>query len=200
MYQIAENRSFKLEVINKKTVNIEKKIYELSSLYKSIFSEPPYNEDFDMDELINSFTKQLESNTIILLKVLDITQGFILLEHGINCHVLSQTITKELNNIDFDIKNSIYIADVGVSKNVRGKGFGKKLMNYIIANYGSKNPLYLRTGKYNNEKTIRFYEKLGFENVNIEEDVENLRTDGTISDDKRIYMIREMDNHINSVT
>ncbi len=200
MYQIAENKSLELEIINHKTLNVQRSIQELSALYKSIFSEPPYNEDFDMDELITSFTKQLESNTIILLKVSNLTQGFILLEHGYNCHVLSETITEELNNIDFDIKNSIYIADIGVSKNMRGRGFGKSLMTYIITKYGSKNPLYLRTGKFNNDKTILFYEKLGFDNVNIEEDVENLRTDGTISDDKRIYMIREMDNHINSVT
>ena len=165
-------------------------INDLAELYKNIFSEPPYNENFDKETLFNDFKKQAEINTIILLEIEDRVKGFILLEHGEGSHVLTKSITKRLKYINFDISRSIYIADIGVSKDIRGKGLGKLLMNYVIDNYGPYQPLYLRTGKYKNDKTIGFYKKLGFTSTDIEEAVENLRIDGNIYSDTRFYMIR----------
>ena len=58
----------------------------------------------------------------------------------------------------FKGEKTSFIYNVEVLKEFRGKGYGTKIMNYMIKNYGVK---YLHVDK-NNEIALNLYKKLGF--------------------------------------
>ena len=79
--------------------------------------------------------------------------------------IASITILIELKIIR-NLKNVCHIEDLVISKENRGKGISKKLLDYCI-DYSKKENCY-KIILNCNEKLIKFYEKFGFENKNKE--------------------------------
>ena len=64
----------------------------------------------------------------------------------------------------------LHIASLQIREKYQGEGYGKKLMNYII-DFGKRNNLERITldAQENNKPAIKFYEKLGFDQVGFRE-------------------------------
>ncbi len=91
-------------------------------------------------------------------------QQFILAYDG-GQHVAFASYSAKENHPDIIKLHKIYILP-----NQQGKGIGKALINYIIANIAPSTTLQLNVNRYN--KALHFYEKLGFkiigeENIDI---------------------------------
>lgn len=62
---------------------------------------------------------------------------------------------------------SIFMEELAIKNKFKGEGFGTSLIKFLI-NYCRKNKiniLYTSTGDYPNNKSLLFYEKLGFEKI-----------------------------------
>ena len=61
-------------------------------------------------------------------------------------------------------KGTFELNELAVIEEYQGKGYGKKLMKCLIENFEGDRIL-LSTKKFNNDKIINFYHKLGFKDL-----------------------------------
>lgn len=173
-----------MQIINLKQQN---DLYDqVVRLYIRVYSEPPYNELFNYDQVFADL-KQYFNNGILLVMVdNDIVIGFLMATVGYSC---DENLTNKLKNIKVSCDNDIYLSELGVCKNHRCKGIAKSLMIKMFEIYKNKT-VFLRTGKYDNDQIINYYKNFDFVVTNIEESVENVRNDNTIDNDVRLYMVK----------
>lgn len=157
------------------------------NLYLKIFSDPPYYEHFEFNDIEKEFYQYINDGCFLLAITNNETVGFMCSSTGLD-HVSHEIETKmRVNGINY--KKDIYISELGVSSEHRNKGIAKKLMDsFMIINQGKN--LFLRTGRYNNDHVIRLYEKYDFKKTSIFEDVMNQRVNGDLDMDERFYMTK----------
>ncbi len=113
----------------------ESDITEIADLEKECFSEP-WSENSLRDELTN------ETARFYVLRDNENLLGYI----GAN-----------------NICNEVYITNVAVSGNCRGKGYGKTLVNHLIKQSETERAFFITLEvRKSNENAIRLYEKCGF--------------------------------------
>ena len=156
-------------------------------LYLEIFSDPPYYEHFEFADVEKEFYQYINDGCFILVIINNKTVGFICSSTGLD-HI-DHGIEEELQLNGINYKTDTYISELGVSAQHRGKGIAKKLIDTFMNINQGKN-LFLRTGIHNNDNVIRLYEKYGFNQTKIYEDVVNKRINGEFSYDRRFYMIK----------
>lgn len=116
----------------------ESDIKEIAKLEKECFSEP-WSEDSLKDELTN------ETARFYVLRDNEKLLGYI----GAN-----------------NICGEVYITNVAVNENARGKGYGKKLVNHLVQQSELENALFVTLEvRESNEKAIKLYEKCGFKKI-----------------------------------
>lgn len=156
-------------------------------LYLEIFSDPPYYEHFEFADVEKEFYQYINDGCFILVIINNKTVGFICSSNGLDHidHGIEEQM--QLNGINY--KTDVYISELGVSAQHRGKGIAKKLINHFMSINQGKN-MFLRTGLHNNDQVIRLYEKYGFQQTTIYENVMNQRINGELDWDYRFYMIK----------
>lgn len=172
--------------------NIEDEMYtkctcQAINLYLKIFSDPPYYEHFEFTDIEKEFYQYINDGCFILAIINNETVGFMCSSTGLD-HINHEIENQmQLNGINYE--KDIYISELGVSAEHRGKGIAKKLMdNFMNINKG--NNMFLRTGIHNNDHVIRLYEKYGFKKTNIKENVMSQRINGQLDWDERFYMTK----------
>lgn len=130
-----------LETLNKMPTILpmgEKDVKEIADLEKTCFSEP-WSEKSLRDELTN------ETARFYVLRDGETLLGYI----GAN-----------------NICNEVYITNVAVNENARGKGYGKRLVNHLLKQCELENALFVTLEvRESNENAIKLYEKCGFKKV-----------------------------------
>ena len=116
----------------------EKDIKEIADLEKICFSEP-WSEQSLKDELDN------ETARFFVLRDGENLLGYI----GAN-----------------NVCNEVYITNVAVNPDTRGKGYGKNLVNHLLRQCELENALFVTLEvRESNENAIKLYEKCGFKKV-----------------------------------
>jgi len=157
-------------------------------LYIDIFRDPPYNEDFNYHDVMNEFTNYIVSGCFLLAIIDFEVVGFMCSSVGMD-HV-NDEIEADIIKAGINIETDIYISELGVSKNHRGKKISKKLINKFMTIYPYQN-MFLRTGVNNNDHVINLYKKYNFEVTDIREFVTNKRANGQEEVDERLYMFKK---------
>lgn len=176
--------------ITKDNLNLEKgTIDKAVKLYIEIYSSPPYNENFEYENVMKEFMDYIH-NGLLLLTILSDSKviGFLATSVGHPCN--DEKLKNDLIFSGIDPCNDIYFSEFGVEINYRRHGIGKKMLDTMLHHHLGKK-IYLRTAKYNNDKVINYYKRAGFKVIDAVERVLNKRTDGTIGIDERIYMLLE---------
>lgn len=161
---------------------------EAIHMYIQIFSDPPYNEKFDYNDVKTDFDNFISKGCLLLAVQDNIAIGFLCASIGIH-HECNPEILQQYKDNGIDVHNDVYIAELGVDKNYRNQKIGKKLVSELIQLYKHNN-MFLRTGVENNDMVIHFYEKFDFIITDIREMVENTRSDGSTATDERLYMVK----------
>ena len=116
----------------------ESDISDIAELEKMCFSEP-WSENSLREELINDTAR------FYVLRDSENLLGYI----GAN-----------------NICDEVYITNVAVNENARGKGYGKRLVNHLIKQCEAENALFVTLEvRKSNENAIALYEKCGFKMV-----------------------------------
>ena len=158
-------------------------IVQAIELYIEIFREPPYEEDFEFEDVKKEFTEYILNGCFLLALINNEVVGFMCSSIGLN-HI-NPTIEADMTNNGIDHKNDIYISELGVSKNHRGKKISKKLINRFMEIYPTQN-MFLRTRVHNNNHVIKLYEKYNFIITPVREFVFNRK-----EYDERLYMFKK---------
>lgn len=98
-------------------------------------------------------------------------------------------LPEEISNT-IDIQNSLYIAEVFISKSCRGKGYGKQLMTSFFENAGKEYKAFIIRVLKSNDAAISLYEKFSFvrKQTFLEEKI-NFSGNKTVLD--KLYLVKE---------
>lgn len=172
--------------LNKSTVT-NKLLQSAIELYIKIYSAPPYNETFYEEDVREEFLDYI-NNGLLIVYIIDPTTvvGFLAASLNLKC---DEKINNQLKTNGINVSTDVYLSELGVHPDYRCKGLAKDMLIDFFDKYKDKS-IYLRTAKYGNDKIIKYYEKFLFQQLPIVEKVENLRTDGKLEVDERIYMVK----------
>jgi ribosomal protein S18 acetylase RimI-like enzyme len=179
----------------------------LISLYKDIFSDPPYEEYFSDDDVISMFYSYFEDEIkypLILFayleqEIIGFCTAVPLNESWPDFEVIDfhQNLSRscyEYFNRAFNAtsENTWYLDDLGVRKDKRKQGIGTRLIRTCLAKLHSKS-IFLRTSDSNNQAQ-QLYCNLGFSHIDgLFTLVSHKRSDGSVREDRRIIMLRQSD-------
>lgn len=155
----------------------------LSQLYIDVFSEPPYQEKFSIEEAKAFFRDYLSSGNLFICRNNKEIIGF-----SASLPLSSETeISKIVQPFNLTNENTTYFAELGVDNKYRNKGIGASLTRAII-NSTSTPYVLLRTSE-KNDRAIPLYQKLGFQQLPIYQEVEQTRVDNSLSKDRRVFYL-----------
>ncbi len=158
-----------------------------------VFKEPPFSELLTEKDMLEEFELYLKNGMSFGYYYNDNILGFIGILKGI----------QEGHPI-YNYKNEevLYVNGIAVLKEYRKFGIGTKLMNHTINNLNIYDYLaiYLRTN-YKGSKLENIAHNIGFEKIKengkvVTSDVTFERNTGEIETDKRMYMIKTLNNKI----
>nr|WP_168540502.1 GNAT family N-acetyltransferase [Anabaena sp. UHCC 0253] len=89
-----------------------------------------------------------------------------------------------------DPKKTLYLADLGINKDYRNKGFGTELLSCQFRILQESVTVLIRTSKANLAAQEFYRIKFGFQDLNLTQNVYQPRLDGTIQSDKRVIMTK----------
>lgn len=155
--------------------------------YQTIFSGHPYYERYFPSEAEGIYRKLTSTpHHITLLATRGETQvvGFgiaIPLDH-------KPTVAVELTGL-VPIKHTMYLAELGLLENHRGRGIGKALiqerLNQMDRDHYSHVVLRVST---TDSPSTRLYLDLGFEEMGVYTEVSSMRIDGRVKTDRRMFL------------
>jgi len=161
--------------VNAKSIEQLLKEGTLPNLYQDVFSKPPYNEVFTLEEVNNFFRGYSENGIVKIAKVGGLVSGFAAtIPLGIQTDVLE---LMRKNGYPSDIA---YFAELGVRDDMRRKGLGQQLVQESMLDVSGD--IVLRTQE-NNVGAIKLYGRMGFTQI---PDV----TQSVSDTDIRIFMIK----------
>lgn len=179
---------FNIVRINSKT-EAEPYLDSFAAAYQTIFSAPPYNESFSIEEARNVFLNQVAFPQSINLIVVDkdnsvVGFGFAIpVEHRAD-------IAQHLRGLT-PIKHSFYFSELGVLPGWRRRGIGKILTERRLSLIDSSrySQVLLRTAEMP-DASHQMYLALGFEDMGVYIEVSSKRTDGQLTTDRRLFLSR----------
>lgn len=185
IYQERKERYNVFQIENCSRLAMEDVINSAAELYCKIFSEHPYKEDYNKNDVIIDFNYYINSGLFyVVVNSSGDVIGFLCISRGYNIPVYIKNLlyTERINP-----EKDYYISELGVSKKYRNIGIGTLLMNKFM---NTQNPItcFLRTREKENNNVIQFYNKYNFKALDLVEKVETLKTNGIKSYDTRIYM------------
>lgn len=176
----------------------------LFQLYQDIFSQPPYQEQFTLEEVKSIFAEYAEKGILFLAE--DRQKGK-LIGFGAALPLKYTGDVREVLKDAIDVENAWYMADLGVDKDYRRLGIAKTLVQERLRLLPKNATAVMRTSE-KNKYSRSLYESLGFNLVEsyqiadggigfklkwpIVQWVEQKRIDGKTIKDPRIFMSKRI--------
>lgn len=165
----------------------------LAQLYREVFAEPPWREDFSLDESRQGFRDYFDDGgTIFVAEDAGKPVAF----------VVSVPLTKVFNGVrqvgdaytaanDVDVNKTAYFAEDGVDKAYRGQGLSGRLKEMLLeanrrAGFGT---VLLRTGEESYVQISAVNKAGGAILSGVFQQVASKRTDGEMRSDRRLYYV-----------
>lgn len=152
------NQSFEMQII--KTTDLSK-LNELKSLYTEAFSVGISQQFIENEELDNYIRTLLTTGYATIALENEKIIGAIL-----SCPLTFDKLLPEEISSKYPIESSIYIAEMMVTENFRGKGIGKKLLTEFmkIVDKNRFTDAFIRVWD-KNIPALALYEKMGFKRI-----------------------------------
>ena len=132
-------------------------------LYQESFSEPPYNETWSYETVLDTWNVHLNNGLIVVCLFNDIVIGFVCgyqAKLKVTKDIDQMTNKLESTNklLDFDLDKTIYVSELAVMKEHRGRGIAKTLVA-ILFNEFKKNGMihYFMRSDLNNSQSAPLF-------------------------------------------
>lgn len=160
----------------------------LCKTYQIVFSTSPYNERFYPNEVDNLMRRHIEGkdqSTILVVKEQRVI-GFGLAS-PVNNH---PDISRRVRGL-LPIKQTYYIAEIGILPDCRRKGLGQKILEQHMKNMDPEKFNYIVLRSSISEDPAHFmFQKMGFEDMGVYMDIHSRKTDGATRIDHRALLSR----------
>lgn len=182
--EMTERMEYVIEQItNTETLQKALTVDGLSKLYQEIFSQAPYFEKFNDEEVGKFFREYVRDGLLFLARYGKQVVGF-----GAALPLSSVPQISKLTGLDPNY--TWYMADLGVREEYRRFGIARKLVENRINNIPKNNSIIMRTS-VNNIPSQSLYLSLGFKKIEgIMQEVIQQRIDGSIQKDQRIFLTK----------
>ena len=155
--------------------------------YQTVWSEPPYNEEFYPYEAEAVLRRQLQTPghiTLLAVRGLSTVVGFgfaVALRHRAD-------VLRELTGL-LPTSHTMYLAELGILPAWRGKGLGGTLVDERLQLIDCKkySHVLLRTST---STGYELYTERSFEDMGVYMEVRSRRVDGSVSTDRRLFLSR----------
>ena len=156
--------------------------------YREVFSNPPYNEEFQLSEaeaILQHHIQIPEQMTFLAVNKEDVI-GF-----GLACPVQSYPeITRQIRGL-LPMKYTYYFVELGVTSAWRRKGIGRHLTEaQLEAIDGDRYQHILLRTSYHQDASYQMYTSMGFEDMGVYSEISARRIDGSIQTDRRQFLSR----------
>lgn len=160
-----------------------------ASAYKAVFSSPPYNEDFSLTEAqqVAEFHVNCRDHvTFLALTSQEEVIGFGLGSSMRNYPEISRQIRGLLPP-----KYTHYFAELGVVPGFRHQGLGRKLANAYIETLPPDvfHHIVMRISAIP-DPGFEMFKQMGFEDIGVYTEITAKRIDGSINNDRRLFLSR----------
>ena len=157
--------------------------------YQTVFSGPPYFERYfpsEAEGIYRTLTRTPGHITLLATRGVSEVVAF-----GVAIPLAAKrSVAVELTGL-VPIPHTMYLAELGVLEDHRGRGLGRRLVQHRIEQMDHNNMshvvLRVNTGDH---PSARMYAELGFEDMGVYTQVSVLRTDGRVKSDRRLYLAR----------
>lgn len=162
----------------------------LVELYQAVFADPPYEEQFEPEE-VKSFFEAYYLQGVLMLAQED-AQNVIGFSAAIPL-VLEAEIARIAQNFGIDPEVVWYFADLGVAHEHRRNKIAQELVTALVGETPA-DTLLMRTSQ-DNIASQRVNQRVGFQIVDgMEQFVEQARQDGEVRTDRRIFLKKDKVN------
>ena len=155
-------------------VEIQKKSWimeEVVKLYRKIFQDPPWKEEFTLEEVLTAIKEQFSMPNPIALSVFKNNKviGFAWMYQIFKSDLEEGTRYSPRLNFLFDGQKKIfYLQEIGIEKEMRGQGVGKKLIEELLQRAKNKGAdIIVLSTNHNAKPIVSLISKVGFQNSGI---------------------------------
>lgn len=185
-----ENLAYAVEPVTSKKV-LQRALTQdgLTALYKDIFGKAPYFESFDESEVEDIFAEYVRDGLLYIAR----SSGGKVVGFGAALPMPSvPDIARIVGISQKDMDRTWYMADLGVSDELRRKGIGRNLVLARLSRLPGANVV-MRTS-VNNIDSQKLYRSFGFQTIpNVSQTIERDRVvKGVPTKDKRIFMSKQL--------
>jgi len=162
----------------------------LSSLYQSVFGEPPYCEEFTDADVREYFEEYTNDGMLFVARGEGNVVGFSATLPITSVPEVRDIVGEAIPNVD----TCQYVADLGVDQGYRREGIGKRMVMEALNQMPDGIGVVMRTTE-SNIPSQNLHRALGFETVEgVYQDVEQARVDGITGIDRRIFLAKLLDD------
>jgi len=165
----------------------------LTELYQQVFADFPYNEKFSVEEVKSAFEATLNAGGLIFTASAPDNRKTIAFVSSVPLRA-EPSISDVVKSV-VDLQTTSYFSEDGVAQAWRRQNISTNMKDMLLtANYllGYDNVI-LRTSLYNYPQIASVSKSGGVVISEISQDVESKRGDGTISSDKRIFYLFDLE-------
>jgi ribosomal protein S18 acetylase RimI-like enzyme len=158
-------------------------------LYQNLFSQPPYEEKFTNEDVINEFEDYFKLNKEWIFFAKD---KWKIIGFGVVVPIMNSAVDKVLSEKIvqqwWDKEKCYYMADLWVDPEYQRYSIGTDLVLSRINSLPKGSIIIMRTS-LNNYKSQGLYKKLWFQRIeDTIEKVKQERIDGTTTEDERLFL------------
>jgi GNAT superfamily N-acetyltransferase len=160
--------------------------------FQDVWSEPPYNQRVfpsEAEGILLSYLRTPEQITLLAVRGATQVVGF-----AIGVPAASRPdVIREVRGL-VPVADTFFLAELGLLESWRGKGIGRQLIDLrssLIDRYRYHQAL-LRVSTAKN-LLYDLYRQLGYEDVGLHTEVASLRTDGSVTTDRRVYLFKSLE-------
>lgn len=160
----------------------------LVRLYKQVFSDAPYFEEFTDKEVIEYYDDYFRNGLVSIARDEQQIIGF--------AATVALSAEQEIGELSkkFGINpdTTSYFAELATTKELRRRGIGERMCQGQLKKMPRGSTILVRTAA-DNFIAQSLYKKLGFQEViGMKQDVSQTRIDGTVQIDKRVFLIKKL--------
>ena len=162
----------------------------LTELYQELFGDGPYFEKFTIEEVEEIFNDYISNWELYLaISNLEIAGFGASVPFKLSSIKDVPWLQEELEWLEVDLNNCIYMADLWVHKNYQRKGIWEQLVNARIEWQNDNTTIIMRTS-IANQKSQSIYRKWDFQELNTKQFVEMERVNETGTQaDERLFLV-----------
>ena len=157
----------------------------LPACFQEVFAGPDHRERWETAEVETLFRDYVESGAACLCARRDsIIVGFAVIEK-MSDHPAEAALLNE--SVD-DLRSALYLAELGVSSHARRSGLGARLLEAAILE--AKSHMIVVRVAVTAKAALQLYAEHGFSAIEgVTQSFEQLRTDGVVASDQRIFLL-----------